>query len=579
MAVGRTRDDSQALGGVTNGYAPLNANLLIPSTYVPSNVGGLHLLEQHTASSSATLDFTTFTSTTYDEYIFEFISVVPATDSTDFYIRMSTDGGATFDTGANYGTTLFAHAVAGTANSGNNADTKIMIRNSGEISNSAARGGVNGELRLFDPLGTTSYKRVIGNFTYWNSSSFASKATLGAIYSSTSAVNAIRFFFSSGNITSGTIRVYGINKAIASSTGVKLSDGLQLLEQHTALSSATLDFTSFINSNYDEYEIEFINVVPATNSVAFWMRMSTDNGSSYDSGNNYGWAAWTYRAGGSGQTGSEGGASKIQLGYNTDIDNTATSGITGSIRLFSPQSTALWKMITGELAYRSGGNRVDNKIRGSYESTTAITSLQFLMSSGNIASGIIRIYGVAKSVGTSPTYSSVVGGFAPLNSSLQIPASYVPSNILGATTYSTGSDTAWATVTSATATDIDATNAALTVTIPASGKVVVTVDIEVGFNYSVFPWGPGALCIKNGSTVLQSLPMAFYVNIATDARYTVVGGRFQGMFVLTGLTPGSMTLKVALRGDGSNGVSAFANDGAGGSGHYAGPFNMVVWGA
>ena len=57
------------------------------------------------------------------------------------------------------------------------------------------------------------------------------------------------------------------------------SNGLVLLEQHTASSSATLDFTASITSAYDDYLIELVNVVPATNTVDLYMRVSTDGGS------------------------------------------------------------------------------------------------------------------------------------------------------------------------------------------------------------------------------------------------------------------------------------------------------------
>lgn len=208
---------------------------------------------------------------------------------------------------------------------------------------------------------------------------------------------------------------------------------LILLQQQTASSSASLSFESFISASFDEYIFEFINLVPATNSIAFWMRMGTGAPVSYDTATNYGWAAFTYRAGASGQTGAEGGATKIQVGYNTDIDNTATSGITGSLRLFSPQSTSVWKMVSGELAYRSGGNRVDCKTRGSYESTTAITGVQFLMSSGNITSGTIRVYGVSKSIGvTKLAYADAVNGYPSLDSGLLMSQARLPKTGTGA---------------------------------------------------------------------------------------------------------------------------------------------------
>jgi len=36
------------------------------------------------------------------------------------------------------------------------------------------------------------------------------------------------------------------------------------------------------------------------------------------------------------------------------------------------------------------------RINGIYLSTTAVNALRFLFSSGNIASGVVRMYGVAK---------------------------------------------------------------------------------------------------------------------------------------------------------------------------------------
>lgn len=175
------------------------------------------------------------------------------------------------------------------------------------------------------------------------------------------------------------------------------NSALVFLEAHTASASATLDFTTFISSTYDEYQIEFVGVVPATNAVAFWMRMGTGGGPTYDTGANYGWMALVLRAGASAITGAEGGATKIQLGYNTDIDNTSTWSVNGTVKLFSPQSTALYKWVDGSISYQTGGFRIQNVVGGTYETLTALTAVRFLFSSGNIASGTIRVYGIAKS--------------------------------------------------------------------------------------------------------------------------------------------------------------------------------------
>jgi hypothetical protein len=68
-------------------------------TSLPSGVTGssLVLLETQTASSSATVSFTSNIDSTYKEYIFKFIDIHPATDNVDFTFNMSTDGGSNYN--------------------------------------------------------------------------------------------------------------------------------------------------------------------------------------------------------------------------------------------------------------------------------------------------------------------------------------------------------------------------------------------------------------------------------------------------------------------------------------------------
>lgn len=172
--------------------------------------------------------------------------------------------------------------------------------------------------------------------------------------------------------------------------------GLVLLEQHTAAASATLDFTAWYSSTYDEYLIEIINLVPATNVVSLRMRMSTNGGVSYDSAGNYGWTAAGDNRFGEGRGGADTGATAIQCMYAANQDNTATKGTSGYARLFSPASTALHKAVRGSLNDIITGVMQVEEFYGSYNSLTAVNAFQFFFSSGNIASGIIRVYGVQK---------------------------------------------------------------------------------------------------------------------------------------------------------------------------------------
>jgi hypothetical protein len=179
-------------------------------TVVAQTAPGLVLLEQHTASGSATLDFTTFISASYDEYLFEFDHVIPATDGVALWMRMGTGGGPTFDTGANYSWEAQVWSAATAAFGGSTGDTKLSLSFTTHVSNSA-NWGICGKLRLFDP-GSAIYKQVEGNFHFYANDPVRASVGIGGAYESATAVTAIRFLFSSGTIASGTIRVYGVAK-------------------------------------------------------------------------------------------------------------------------------------------------------------------------------------------------------------------------------------------------------------------------------------------------------------------------------------------------------------------------------
>lgn len=160
--------------------------------------------------------------------------------------------------------------------------------------------------------------------------------------------------------------------------------------------SCTNQFPRSLNASGAATCAQFVNVIPATDNVDLYMRMSTDGGSSYDSGANYQDArsgANTNNAlTGGGATGLS--AIRIQVG----IDNAATSSLNGTLRLYNPGSTVVHKSVTGHV--NNLGNdtfRYINSIGGWYISVTAVNAVQFLMSSGNIGSGSIRVLGVAKS--------------------------------------------------------------------------------------------------------------------------------------------------------------------------------------
>ena len=71
-----------------------NNNSLANITALPASItsGAMTLLATQTASSSATLSFTSSIDSTYDSYVFKFYNMHPATDNADFEFNMTIDG-------------------------------------------------------------------------------------------------------------------------------------------------------------------------------------------------------------------------------------------------------------------------------------------------------------------------------------------------------------------------------------------------------------------------------------------------------------------------------------------------------
>lgn len=162
-------------------------------------IPGLVKISEATASNDATIEFTGIDST-YDAYIFQFFDFEPASTSV-LQCRTSTDGGTTFDSSSSNYSWWHTFGANGDGSAG---DTEIHLTSSVTAGGS---GRVNGELRLFKPSGT-NYTGL--TFQFSQVSHYANIG-VGARLSAAD-VDAIQFFMSTGNITSGTIRMYGVAK-------------------------------------------------------------------------------------------------------------------------------------------------------------------------------------------------------------------------------------------------------------------------------------------------------------------------------------------------------------------------------
>lgn len=180
--------------------------------------------------------------------------------------------------------------------------------------------------------------------------------------------------------------------ADASGNPVAVSGCRVLLNTLTASSSAQLDDTTSLTSAFNEYEIVFENVIPATNAVALqalYQVSGTFQTTSYVAlCNNLN----TSGAGSSSET------TQIPVTRSSgDLSSTVSNGgYNGTARIYNPAGTSTPKVWHGSGgAYQTTTSNAGTFITtGFYNATTAVTGLRFKMSSGNIASGTIKIYGL-----------------------------------------------------------------------------------------------------------------------------------------------------------------------------------------
>jgi hypothetical protein len=166
---------------------------------------------------------------------------------------------------------------------------------------------------------------------------------------------------------------------------------LVLLQTYTASASASLDITSVIDSTYDTYQFQFQNLVPASNS-RLRMLVSTDNGSTWDTSNVYRWTRLTYQGTSTGPTNNE-------WDWQSANDTLVSGGsYNGTFWLVNPLSSTLNKIMYGQFTVDEGVTVgwVPSSWGGTWRSTTAVNALQVKFVSGNITSGVVRVYGVAK---------------------------------------------------------------------------------------------------------------------------------------------------------------------------------------
>ena len=177
--------------------------------------GKMILISSQTASGSASISFTSGIDSTYPIYRFEFINMHPSNNAVNFQFNMSTDGGSNYNVTK---TTTFidvyhyendssnALYYATGADLAQSTSDQYLIWTLGNVSDESA----SGSLTLFNPSSTTYVKHFISNFNCNGFNDYSANDYVAGYGNTTSPINSIIFRMTSGNIDSGTIKLYGI---------------------------------------------------------------------------------------------------------------------------------------------------------------------------------------------------------------------------------------------------------------------------------------------------------------------------------------------------------------------------------
>ena len=194
-----------------------NGTTIFDNGSMASGFGGsLNFISKATASASASIEFTSGIDSTYKEYVFYFVNMHPATDGAEFQFQTSTDSGS------NYNTTVTSTHFDAYHEENDQSPTltyltgfdqaqgtgfETIARDIGSDNDQSA----SGYLHIFNPSSTTFVKHFMSKFNFSGNNDFTGNSFHAGYFNTTSAIDAIKFEMSSGNIDAGEILLFGVS--------------------------------------------------------------------------------------------------------------------------------------------------------------------------------------------------------------------------------------------------------------------------------------------------------------------------------------------------------------------------------
>ena len=214
-----------------------------------------------------------------------------------------------------------------------------------------------------------------------------------------------RLTYNSLNVTPTASKGIGFDSGADDLAATFSGGDTTFIKKLTASASGTLDFLNgtsdvVFDDTYKEYLFTFKNIHPSGDGAdgIFQFQVDTGTNTSYNIActstfflayHNEADTATSLAYEGSGDQ-AQGTAFQYLGSGDTDND----SGIAGYLRIFNPASTTFVKHFMGQTVNNPSAYAQTEFIGGYFNTTTALTRVQFKMASGNIDAGDICLYGI-----------------------------------------------------------------------------------------------------------------------------------------------------------------------------------------
>ena len=191
-------DGAGTLSNINSGFSPSGAKLITSTT----------------GTNTSAIEFTTGIDSTYNHYIFTMVNMFPHTNGENFRVAWSTDAGSSYGvikTGTWFHAQHYENGTGGqisydsSYDSTQTTDAQNLTYSTGGDADQC----YSGIMHFWGPASTTFVKQwsVIGCNAMADDR--ISNVFVAGYLNTTTAVNAIKFYFSAGN-TSGTVTMYGM---------------------------------------------------------------------------------------------------------------------------------------------------------------------------------------------------------------------------------------------------------------------------------------------------------------------------------------------------------------------------------